>query len=150
MALFLDAIDSVPLEADKFSDEFKAWLTVLVDNINYSFNQIQGLIIPIALETTSITANVDTNYLVSNAAQTTITCPLTAAKGSIITVLGMGAGGWILKPNTGQTIKVPSINASAGTSITSANQYDVISIQCIVDNTTWVVINAQTTGFTIV
>lgn len=34
MPRFLDRIDAVPLAADPFSDEYKAWVTVLVDSLN--------------------------------------------------------------------------------------------------------------------
>lgn len=150
MSLRLDRIDSVPLEADKFSFEFRSWLGVLVDNLNYSLQRLETLLVPTNISTTSYTANIDTSYIIGNALQTTVTCPLIADIGSIVEIIGRGAGGWILKPNTGQTIKVPSVNASAGTSITSAHQYDVITIQCIVADTTWTVVNQQTTGFVIV
>lgn len=42
MAVFLDRIDAVPLAADDFSFEFRAWLAVLVDSLNSALSQIQN------------------------------------------------------------------------------------------------------------
>jgi hypothetical protein len=101
----------------------------------------------IAAATTSITATVNTGYYITDASQVTITLPTTAAAGSIVSIAGNGAGGWILAPGSAQTIKV--IGSSASTSITSAEQYDCIEVICVVANTTWVTRSCMTTGFTI-
>ena len=101
----------------------------------------------IAAATTSITATVNTGYYITDASQVTITLPTTAAAGSIVSIAGSGAGGWILAPGSAQTIKV--IGSSASTSITSAEQYDCIEVICVVANTTWVTRSCMTTGFTI-
>ncbi len=83
----------------------------------------------------------------TNAAQVTITLPAVAAAGSVVSIAGTGAGGWILQPGAGQTIQV--LTATASTSITSAERYDCIQVLCTVANTTWVALNMATTGFTI-
>lgn len=97
---------------------------------------------------TTQAAAVNTAYVISNASQTTVTLPATAPLGSVVGIAGSGAGGWILAPNSGQTIKV--IGVSAGTSITSAEQYDTIFVVCVVANTTWVAYSFTTSGFTYV
>ncbi len=102
-----------------------------------------------AISGTSQNANINNGYIVANAAQTTITLPATAAIGDTIKVRGLGAAGWILSANTGQTIKYITATTSSGGSLTSAEQYDNIEVTCIVANTTWSVAYAATTGLTI-
>lgn len=102
----------------------------------------------LAAPATPVPAVVNTGYYVTDAAQVTFTLPVTAPAGSIVAIVGNGAGGWILKPGAGQTVKV--LAASAGTSITSAEQYDCIEVICTVADTTWVARSMVTTGFTIV
>jgi hypothetical protein len=91
---------------------------------------------------------VNTIYYITSASQATVTLPTTAAAGSIVGVVGNGAGGWILAPGAGQTIKLLSVSAS--TSVTSNNQYDGIRVMCTVANTTWVMMDCVTQGFTTV
>lgn len=98
---------------------------------------------------TSQAATINTGYIVQNASQTTITLPAGAPIGSVVSVRGLGAAGWILTANTGQTIKGSGVTTSSGGTITSAERYDTIDVTCIVANTTWVISNAgMTTGFT--
>lgn len=101
----------------------------------------------IAASSTPITAAVNTGYYITNAAQVTITLPATVAAGSVVSIAGTGAGGWVLVPGAGQTIQV--LTATASTSITSAERYDCIRVLCTVANTTWVALDMVTTGFTI-
>lgn len=98
---------------------------------------------------TTQAAAVNTGYIVANAGQTTITLPATAAIGDTIKVRGLGAAGWILAANSGQTIKYITATTSSGGSLTSAEQYDNIEVTCIVANTTWTVAYAATTGLTV-
>ena len=100
-----------------------------------------------AASSTPITAAVNTGYYITDASQVTITLPATAAAGSIVAIVGTGAGGWILAPGSGQTIKV--LSQSASTSITSASQYDCIEVVCTVANTTWVARSLMSAGVTI-
>ena len=97
---------------------------------------------------TTQTAAVNTGYVVSNASQTTITLPATAALGSVVRIAGLGAGGWVLAPGAGQTINLGEDVAS--TSITSANANDAIEVVCVVANTTWSTISSVGAGFTYV
>ena len=102
----------------------------------------------VSIAGTTQTAAVNTAYVVANAAQTTITLPVTAALGSIVEVAGLGAGGWILAPGAGQSIQVGSVNAA--TSVTSANANDCIRVVCTVANTTWTMLSSVSAGFTCV
>lgn len=86
---------------------------------------------------TTQAAAVNSGYVIQNAGTTTVTLPATAALGSIVAIAGLGAGGWVLTANTGQTIKIGSATTSSAGSLASVNQYDEIEIVCLVANTTW-------------
>ncbi len=103
----------------------------------------------VSITGTTQAAAVNTGYIVANAGQTTITLPATAAIGDTIKVRGLGAAGWILAANTGQTVKYITATTSSGGNLTSAEQYDNIEVTCIVANTTWTVAYAATTGLTV-
>jgi len=101
----------------------------------------------VSISGTTQAAAVNTGYIVANAGATTISLPATCAIGDTIKVNGLGAGGWIITPAGGQTIKV--LTASAGTSVASAEQYDCIELGCITANTTWAARNFTSTGLVI-
>jgi hypothetical protein len=42
MAIFLDRIDSVPLQGEDFTFEFNSWVAVLVDTLNENLSDIQN------------------------------------------------------------------------------------------------------------
>lgn len=89
----------------------------------------------IAAPSTPVTMALTTGYIVTDASQVTFTLPAVAAVGTIQAIAGYGAGGWILKPNSGQTISINGVSAS--TSITSGGATDCIEVICVVANTTW-------------
>ncbi len=147
--IFLDRIDSVPLAADEFSFEFRAWATVLVDSLNSIVAAIEPLVLlPAIITGTTQTADLNTSYIIGNAAQTTVALPDTAPVNSVVQIVGLGAGGWVLTPGLGQTIKLAA--SSAATSITSAERYDVITVKCVVEDLTWVTLSYVSTGLVIV
>jgi hypothetical protein len=76
-------------------------------------------------------------YIIGNSSQTTVTLPSVAAVGAIVAVQGKGAGGWILRANTGQTIQVGQSVTSSGGSVTSAAAFDAIQVVCVTANTVW-------------
>jgi hypothetical protein len=88
---------------------------------------------------TSQAAAVNNGYIISNAGQTTVTLPATAAEGSVIAVQGKGAAGWILTANTGQVIHLGSSASSSAGTLTSTNQWDAVEVVCVTANTTWAV-----------
>lgn len=101
----------------------------------------------VAQASTPVTAAVNTGYVITDASTVTVTLPAVAAVGSVVRIAGEGAGGWVLAPGAGQTIKV--LTASASTSVASTEQYDCIEVVCVTANTTWVTLSMVTTGFTI-
>ncbi len=92
---------------------------------------------------TTQAAAINQGYIISNASQTTVTLPATAAEGSVFGIAGKGAGGWILQMNTGQTCHFGNAATSSAGSLTSTNQYDSVQIVCVTANTTFVVLCAQ-------
>jgi hypothetical protein len=91
---------------------------------------------------TTQAAAVNNGYIISNAAQTTVTLPATSPEGSIVAVQGKGAAGWILAANTGQVIHFGNQATSATGSLTSTNQWDTVEVVCVTANTTWAVKSA--------
>ncbi len=92
---------------------------------------------------------VDNGYVSGNAAQTTFTLPATAAVGAACAVEGLGAGGWVLTANSGQTIKIGTSTTSTAGSLTSVASSDNVYVTCIVANTTWRVRTTNSNGLTI-
>lgn len=92
---------------------------------------------------TSQSAVVDNAYYSNNAGLVTITLPSTAAVGSVIEVGGLGAGGWRIAQNVSQLIHLGSSVTTTGTGgrLDSTNQYDSVTLRCVVANTTWNVIS---------
>lgn len=97
---------------------------------------------------TTQAAAVNSGYVVGNAGQTTITLPLTAAVGATIAVQGLGAAGWVLAANTGQTIQVGQQATTTAGSVTSSGNFDAIEVACIVANTTWSMKSGVSASFT--
>jgi hypothetical protein len=102
--------------------------------------------------TTAVSVNpavIDNGYVANSAGALTFTLPATAAVGDVIAVEGLGAGGWIVTANAGQTIKIGSQTTSSGGSLTSDAASDNIYVTCIVANTTWRVRSTNSAGLTI-
>lgn len=98
---------------------------------------------------TSQAAAVNNGYVTNNAGAVTVTLPTTFAVGDVVTVKGLGAGGWVLAAGTATTIRMgTSVTSSAG-SLTSANQYDTVKVTGLVANTTWSVDYALSAGLTV-
>ena len=98
--------------------------------------------------TTTVTAAVNNGYIITEASATTVTLPVTAALGSVVEVIGQGAGGFSLAAGIGQTIQMGTVATTSGGSWTSANQYDAIRVVCTVANTTWTVTSVLSAGMT--
>jgi len=125
---------------DSAAVNFGAGGTVAYGSASLTWSGVSG---------TSQAAAVNNGYIIQNAGQTTVTLPLTAAIGDRVSVAGLGAAGWILAANTGQTIKLGSSTTSSGGSLTSSNLYDQIEVICVVANTTWATRFAFSAGLTI-
>lgn len=98
---------------------------------------------------TSQSASVNFGYVCTNAATTTVSLPALASLGDIVRVEGLGAGGWILEANVGQTIQIGSGVTSSGGTLESIASTNNIVVTCIVANTTWRVTSTNSMGLTI-
>jgi hypothetical protein len=151
MAIFLDRIDAAPIINSNFDTQFLQWLWVLVDSLNESLNDIQNAIMSTDVVTdTAQEVEVNSLYIPTNVALTTFQLPDDALVGSRVTIAGNGSGGWILLTGAGQTIEIGDVGLSASTSVASSSQYDSIEIICVEEDTTWITLSTQTTGFVIV
>jgi hypothetical protein len=85
---------------------------------------------------------VNSGYISNNAGLVTLTLPATAAVGSIIQMQGLGAGGWQIAQNALQVIHIGSAVTTIGITgyLASTNQYDSLTLLCVVANTTWTVL----------
>jgi hypothetical protein len=84
---------------------------------------------------------VNNGYIMNRATLITATLPATAAEGSIIALVGKGAGGWLIAQNSGQTIHFGTLNTTTGATgtLASSAQYDCVEIICTTANTDFVV-----------
>lgn len=99
--------------------------------------------------TGSITIAVNNGYVCGNATLTTAALPATAPLGSVVAIEGLGAGGWALAANTGQTIQVGTASSTSGGTVTSAAATDNIYLVCIVANTIWRMTSTNSSGLTL-
>lgn len=95
----------------------------------------------------------DNGYVANNAGLVTLTLPATAAFGTAISIIGKGAGGWLMAQNSGQNIQIGSSSSTIGVggSVASTNRFDSLQLICTTANTTWTIQGGgQSAGFTIV
>ena len=88
---------------------------------------------------------VNNGYTANNAGLVTLTLPAAAVYGSIMAVVGKGAGGWKIAQNSGQTIHFGVSNTTSGVSgsLASTNQYDTVWLLCTVANTDFTVYSSM-------
>lgn len=99
---------------------------------------------------TSQACAVNTGYIANNVAQTTFTAPAVAAVGDEIIIKGVGAGGWIMTANSGQTIEFGTVASSTAGTVTSQAGRDSFKMTCIVADTTWSIDYAVSAGLDLV
>lgn len=89
--------------------------------------------------TADTAAVVNGAYITNSATIVTLTLPTTAAVGTSISVAGMGAGGWKIAQNAGQSVRMGDLVTTTGTGgyLQSYGQYDSMQLICIVANTQW-------------
>lgn len=98
--------------------------------------------IPVAGTSQFMAAN--SNYYTQNSSLTTLTLPIAASAGTTMQIAGSGSGGWILAQNAAQSINFGNqvTTTGSGGSIASSNQYDGITLLCVVANTQWMVLGS--------
>lgn len=107
-------------------------------------NTASGLAFVDVTGTTQAMAS-NTIYLADNAGLVTLTLPASATQGTIIRIVGNGAGGWTVAQNAGQSINIGSDSTTVGVggSLASTQRYDAIEILCSVTDTRWNVMSSQ-------
>ena len=87
---------------------------------------------------------VNNGYTANNAGLVTLTLPTTAAYGSLLAVVGKGAGLWKIAQNASQIIHFGLVNTTSGTggSLAATLQYDVVYLLCTVANLEFTVIQS--------
>jgi hypothetical protein len=92
---------------------------------------------------TTQAAAVNNGYFANNAGTVTVTLPATASIGATVRVAGMGAGGWAVAQNAGQSIKIGNTVTTVGVggSLASTDIGDAVEIVCRVANTGWQVLS---------
>ncbi len=90
---------------------------------------------------TSASMSVGNGYIVNNAGLVTLTLPATASVGTIVSVVGKGAGGWLIAQNASGVIHFGNQSSTTGIggSIASVATYDSVELICVVANNEWVV-----------
>ena len=93
---------------------------------------------------TSVAMAVNNGYILNNAGLVTATLPDTATVGSIVRIVGKGAGGWRIAQNAGEQIHF-FLDTTGGISgrLDSTNRYDCIDLICTVVNSDWTVMTSM-------
>lgn len=103
---------------------------------------------------TGLTANMaaDAGYVADNASQVSLLLPATAAFGSIIYIVGLGAGGFIINQSASQSIRLSgSVTTTGAGGSLAGNQGDSLTLVCTVANTNFNVLGGpQSAGLTII
>ncbi len=94
---------------------------------------------------TSRSAAVGEGVVCNNASLVTVTIPTTAAFGDTLTVIGKGAGGWLIAQNASELIHFLGTDTTTGVggSLASTGQYDGVEMVCTVADTEWTVYSAM-------
>lgn len=102
--------------------------------------------------TTSMAMVADNGYVANNAGLVTLTLPVTAAFGTEISVIGKGAGGWLIAQNANQQIHIGSSASTLGNtgSVASSNQFDSLRLICTTANLIWTILGGPQGNLTIV
>ncbi len=88
--------------------------------------------------TSNTTIAVNTAYIANSASQLVFTLPATAATTSLISVTGLGVGGFKIQAPSGDNIIMQGYDSGAAGYITGG-QYSTVYLRSVVANTTWVV-----------
>lgn len=101
---------------------------------------------------TSATMVNNNTYITNNAARVTLTLPSTLTNGARYIVAGLGAGGWKIAQNSGQSIRVGESVTTTGTGgyVQSANSTDCIMLVAVSTTQAVALCAPASTGLTIV
>lgn len=118
-------------------------------NTRFNAPVFDSQVVVVTTATQAMTTNVI--YIANRATLVTFTLPTTAAVGDFLSIVGQGAGGWLLDMNPGQQVRVGSSTTTATTgSVASTNQTDALYLICITANTLWTTFAGPQGNLTIV
>ncbi len=132
-------------------DTYKNNIEILGDktpSLKTLFDELQaGAFNADAVTTTTQQAPANASYIANNAGLVTVTLPTTAAVGSRVRVIGVGAGGWRVAQNANQLVHNSAAATTTGTggSLSSSNRYNAVELVCVVANTEWDVVSSEGT-----
>lgn len=95
---------------------------------------------------TSQAAAINNGYIANNGALVTITLPATAVVGSIVRIIGLGAGGWKVAQNANQYVRWDESNVTTtgvGGSLDSTDDHDAVELICTVTDNGWSVLSSK-------
>lgn len=98
-----------------------------------------------ANSSSSISAAVNTGYVLTSSSSTTVTLPTTFAVGATIGIAGQGAAFTVA---LGAATNIKAFGNTYTVSFASANNTDTLVLVATVANTTWAILSMSTTGFT--
>lgn len=112
-------------------------ITIAASGAGFAWTTVTG---------TTQAITVENGYIANNASLITFTLPVTASIGDEFEIIGLGAGGWTIHQNSGQSIQFGSAVTITGVggSVSSFNRYDTVRVVCTVSNTTFSAITAST------
>lgn len=96
------------------------------------------------VHTTNATLTTNSGNIANNASQLILTLPTTAAVGSTVEVVGLGAGGWRIGQNASEKIYFGNTTTTTGTGgyIESTHSKDAVRLVCVVADTEWSVVSS--------
>lgn len=88
---------------------------------------------------------INNGYVSNNGAAVQLLLPLTSVFGSILRIVGKGAGGWLITQNAGQSIVLEGDSTTAGVAGTlgSSASRDTVELLCTTADTVWTIIDGN-------
>ena len=90
---------------------------------------------------TSQAMSANVGYVTDNVGLVTLSLPVSSKLGDGVKVVGFNTGGWTVTCGVAQSIHMG--NDTTTTSISSMNQYDCVTLRCVVPNAEWIVEASQ-------
>ncbi len=115
------------------------WIQFATSNTGFNWSVVT---------TPTVTADVNAGIIANRSATPVqILLPALFEIGDEIIVMGMGAGGWNVVANAGQTILFGSVASSVDGSINSDITHSVLELRGLVPNTTWLITSTNSNPF---
>lgn len=94
----------------------------------------------------------NTRYRSNNSSLVTLTLPSISNPGDLLSISGMGTGGFKIAQNSGNQIFLGTSSTTLGItgSLQSTNQYDSIWLECLTTNANWAALGAPQGNITVV